>query len=475
MANFAKFLLVLFFLNSNFLYPESTSKKVENTPQKVETTTEEKETDNSPQINNEEEEAKKKEQEEIKKKEKELREMKVKVFWHGSAFLVISIASLLVIVNIFPKSEAYKKQQQRLDMAMKLQESGGLAGKISSPKVQVDFSPNATEIEKAPTLLKTEVTKVTEEIIKPTHTEVQVPVTKPSIPAVQANTNEIKFSNYSKVFETKSLIIENTCKELLNKLSSMVKTKSISIYFLHSDKFHAYMEKSLEIFTKYEAFRKNDLNDEVIKFLKNKMGAFSSNHSDAVLPLINKQELFGGVKIIFNEANPNLDITPIWAEIKNFAKNFEQVTNYNLSLQDTESSLFTLEHFQNIINYRITLDIPQNLTVVKIFQVLDRNKAMKEIVSAIKDVISKNPEAYKISEDSFALFLSHDERLKVSNSVGAILLKSKKTFSNLEFSVGSADFNSSYKLSNNWLERATLALNQAGKNQFKLYTDTVKS
>ncbi len=470
MANFVKFLLV-FFLISNLLYSGPIKKKEEPTPQKMETLIEEKEVEIPPQIN-EEEEAKKK-LEEIKKKELEIKEMKVKVFWHGSAFLVIAIASLLVIVNIFPKSEAYKKQQQRLDMAMKLQESGG--GKITSPKVQVDFSTNATEIEKVPTLLKTEITRVSEEVIKPTHTEVQVPVTKPSIPALPVNSNEIKLSNYSKVFETKSLVIENTCKELLNKLSSMIKTKSISIYFLHSDKFHAYMEKSLEIFTKYEAFRKNDLNDEVIKFLKNKMGAFSSNHADAVLPLINKQELFGGVKIVFLEPNANLDITPLWAEIKNFAKNFEQVTNYNLSLQDTESTLFTLEHFQNIINYRITLDIPQNLTVVKIFQIPDKNKAMKEIVSAIKDSISKNPEAYKISEDSFALFLSLDERQKISNSIGSIFSNAKKSIQNLEFSIGSADFNSAFKLSNNWLERATLAMNQAGKNQFKLYSDTVKS
>lgn len=466
MVNMLKFLLFFFLVIQVSIYSDPNEKKKEEQSQMKTESSEEVE---SQTISLEEEEAKKKE--ELKKKEAELKELKTKVFWHGTAFLIISIASLLVIVNIFPKSEAYKKQQLRLDQAMKQNEGGK---KVSSPKIQVDFSPNATEIEKVPTLLKTEVTKVSNEIA-PTHTSVNVPVTKPSIPALPVNVAEVKFSNYSKVFESKSLVIENTCKELLNKISSLVKTKSVGIYFLHSDKFHAYMEKSLEIFTKYEAFRKNDLNDEVIKFLKNKMGAFSSNHVDAVLPLINKQELFGGVKIIFTEPNPNLDISPIWNEIKTFAKNFDHVTNYNLSLQDTESSLFTLEHFQNIINYRITLDIPQNLTVVKLFQTEDKNKGMKELVSGIKDSISKTPEAYKISEDSFAMFLSIDERQKISNSTGAILLKAKKTFGNLEFSIGSADFNSGLKLSNKWLERATLALNQAGKNQFKLYTDTVQT
>jgi hypothetical protein len=388
------------------------------------------------------------------------------VYIYGTAFLIVSIGSLLLVVNIFPKGEAYKKQQQRLELAMKLQSNGG---KLTASNSVLDASTNATVMENMPTLLKTQITNV--DIPAPTHTSVNVPVTKPSIPAIDVQIPEIKSINYNKVFDSKSIAIENTCKDLLNKLSQIGKTKSVSIYFIHSDKFNCLMEKKSEIFTKYEVGKKADLNEEVIKFLRNKLGAFSSNHADAVLPLIHNKELFGGVKLEFIEANPNLNINPIWTEIKTFAKNFEQVTNYNLSVQDTETSLFTLDHFNNILNYRITMDIPQNLTLIKITSSTDKAKAQKEIIEGFKEILTKNPEAYKLSDDLIGVFLSLEERDKISKSTGAILLRAKKNILSLEFNIGSADYNNSMKFANKWYEEANQALNQSiglGKNQFKL-------
>lgn len=405
------------------------------------------------------------------------------VYIYGTIFLLTSIGSLLVIVNLFPKGEAYKKQQQRLDMAIKAQE-----GKITNSNInslESNSSTMRTEIldkNVTATALNVAVTNPSQPAISavnvnPAHTSMNVPVTKPSASSIPSTHAEVKIINYNKVFDSKSLVVENTCKDFLNKVSNMAKVKSISIYFVHSEKFNCYMEKKLEIFTKYDAGKKIDLNDEVIRFLKNKLGAFSSNHIDAVLPLINNNQLFGGVKIEFAVANPSLDINPIWSEIKSFAKYFEQSIHYNLSVQDTETSLFTLEHFNNILNYRITLEIPQNLSLVKVNVQTDKAKAQKEVVESIKEIIGKNPEAYKLSEDIIGLFLSVEEREKVVKSLPAIIIRARKHILNLEFNIGSADYNSAIKFANKWYERATTALQQSiasGKNQFKLFEEVKK-
>lgn len=396
------------------------------------------------------------------------------VYIWGTIFLALSMGSLLLIVNLFPKGEAYKAQEQRLKNLKKNLANAKSSENQDILKTSAESSSNLqTELEK--TSIQTKQETVAAPVLQSTHTSVSVPETKPSIPAINpAPQQECVVINYNKVFEAGTLTVETSCKDFMNKLSNTVKCQSMSLYFVHNQTFSCLMEKKLEIFTKYDAGKKTDLSDEILKYLKNKLGAFSSNHADAVLPLVNNNQLFGAVKLEFSNPLANLDINPIWSEVKAFAKYFDQTIHYNLSVQDNETSLFTLEHFNNILNYRVTLDIPQNLSIIKILNATDKTKTLKDISTCLKEVIGKKPEIYKLSEDLLGVFLTIEDREKISKSMGVLINLLKKNIVNVELAIGSSDYNSNIKFANKWYERATSALNasiQEGKNNFKLFTE----
>ncbi len=402
------------------------------------------------------------------------------VYMWGSIFLALSLGSLLLIVNLFPKGEAYKAYEIRMQNMRKNPQVAKSPEKENVLQSNTEASSNLqTEVEKTGIHTKPVTVPATAPVLQSTHTSVKVPETKPSIPAINpVPQQECVVINYNNVFDPTATSGETSCKDFINKLSNLIKCKSISIYFVHNQNFSCFIEKKGEIFTKLEAGKKIDLSDEILKFLKNKLGAFSSNHADAVLPLVNNNQLFGAVKLEFADPLANLDINPIWSEVKAFAKYFDQTIHYNLSVQDSETSLFTLEHFNNILNYRVSLDIPQNLSLLKILNSTDKVKTFKDISGCIKEVIGKKPEIYKLSEDMLGMFLTLEDRDKISKSMGILINLLKKNIVNIEIAIGSSDYNANIKFANKWHERATSALNasiQAGKNNFKLFVEPPKS
>lgn len=412
------------------------------------------------------------------------------VYIWGFIFLALSIGSLLLIVNIFPKTDAYKKQQEMFrKKLMESKKGAAVSGTSTEAAQKVSHDPETapTEIEKKQSENLTTAAAATA-APQPTHTSVKAPDTKPTIPPVKEEipkeqttpppSQECVLYNYNKVFEAKSPSLENSCKEFMTKLSSISKVKTIIIYFVRSDKFNGYLEKRGEVFTKFDAEMKIDITDDIVKFLKNKLGAFSSNHADAVLPLVHNNNLFGAVKLEFLEPISNPDINPIWSEVKSFARYFDQMLNYNVNVQDNETSLYTLEHFNNILNYRVTLDIKQNLSVIKILNTSDKMKTFKEIPESLNELFGKKPEVYKLSEDMVGIFLGYEDRDKLSKSVEELKGKLGKKIEKIDISVGSADYQADIKFAHKWYDRALTALNaanQAGKNQFKLFQDTPKS
>ena len=402
------------------------------------------------------------------------------VYLWGSIFLALSLGSLLLLVNLFPKGEAYKAYEQKMMHLRKKSSVPKSPEKENVLQSNTEASSNLiTEIEKTEIQTKPATVAATAPVLQSTHTSVKVPETKPSIPAINPlPQQECVVINYNNVFEPTATMGETSCKDFINKLSNLIKCKSISIYFVHSQAFSCYIEKKGDIFTKFEAAKKSDLSEEILKYLKNKLGAFSSNHADAVLPLVSNNQLFGAVKLEFADPLANLDINPIWSEVKAFAKYFDQTIHYNLSVQDNETSLFTLEHFNNILNYRVSLDIPQNLALLKILSTTDKAKTFKDISACIKEVTGKKPEIYKLSEDLLGMFLTLEDRDKLSKSMGILINLLKKNIVNIEIAIGSADYNANIKFANKWHERATSALNasiQSGKNNYKLFVEPPKS
>lgn len=397
----------------------------------------------------------------------------MEVYIWGTIFLALSLGSLLLIVNLFPKNDTYKAYEMRLkNLRKKPLPSTPENKNVVQPNIEAS-SNLQTDVEK--TEIQTKVQTAPVPVLQSTHTSVQVPETKPSIPAIHpVPPIECQIIDYNKVFELGAVIVENSCKEFLNKLPGIVKCKSISIYFVYNQKFSCLIEKKIEAFTKFEASKKMDLTDEVIKYLKNKLGAFSSNHADAVLPLVTNNQLFGAVKFEFTDPLDNLNINPIWSEVKSFAKYFDQTVHSNLSSTASENSILPLEQFNNILNYRVSLDIPQNLSILKVVKTTDKDRTLKDISPCVKEIIGKKPEIYKLSDDMFGMFLSIEDREKIGKSMGILINLLKKNIVSIEIAIGSSDYSSNIKFANQWYERVTNALNiamQSGKNNFKLFVE----
>lgn len=415
-----------------------------------------------------------------------------------------------MIVHLFPKSDAYKRQVSARNSAMKsglpttspkpkqekkkVEDTMGTTQAVeatpptisktlpntepvltaTTPEMETSTKPSITspsdtvsKIEKI-NEKKPEGTKTDQTVVPPTLPQVTTPRAKP--PQI-----ECKLMNYDQVFRTKHLDIENITKEFLNKLHGIQSCKSLSIYFLKNNQFVRYIEKKNDQFFYYNPVTERvDITEEVMKFLRKKLGAFSSTHSDAVLPMVNNDQLFGAVKMQFSEPKKNLDINPIWSEIKSFSRYYHQTFLFQSGNTDTNINVYSMEHFQNILNYRVTLDISQNLTLIKILNNPDPEKVMGQLGESLQEILGKKPEIYKVNQDTVAMFISIEFREKLGHSLKELLNSLRKTNKTLDLNIGSCDFNPSIKFPQKWNEKAMNALSEAvsaGVNNYKLYIE----
>ncbi len=404
------------------------------------------------------------------------------VYIWGSIFFCLAMGSLLLIVYLFPKNEIYKKQKQFQ------KEQRSRSQKISAPptpkKPEVEESIPTTSIPKteekkesltsqaALNSIRTELPKSTPSI--PNITKSETEVSKPSLsPKPQVASSELQVMSFDFLFKTKNLALENTIREFLSKVYLIVPSKSISIYFVKNQQFTRFIERKGESVNLYDPIaERSDFSEEVIQFLKKKLGAFSSTHSDVVLPLIAENQLYGGVKIVFIEPQKNFNIGPVWSEIKQFAKQFH-ATFLNIQTPEKDA-IFSIEHFQNILSYRVTLDIPQNLTLIKILNGADKSKSLNSLGDGLKEILGKKPEIYKLSEDTIGIVLTIEAREKLGKSLGDLLTKVRKQVNNVDLCVGSVDYHSKFQSPQKWFEKAQNALAEAvkaGPNNYKLLAE----
>jgi hypothetical protein len=242
-----------------------------------------------------------------------------------------------------------------------------------------------------------------------------------------------------------------------------------------SGQFTRYLEKKGDAFSNYDPITERaDISEDVVKFLRKKLGAFSSTHTDAVLPMVCNDELFGAIKIQFLEARKNMDINPVWNEIKSFAKHFHQAQAAKSPAQEKETNLYNLDHFNNILTYRITLEVPQHLSLIKISQTSDKVKLLSSFADALKEILGKRPEVYKVNEDTVGVFLNFENRDKLYKLFPDLLNNLRKNIKTVDLIGGGADFKNSYKVPGKWLEKAESALSESastGPNKYKLFIE----
>lgn len=286
------------------------------------------------------------------------------------------------------------------------------------------------------------------------------------------NKRNCEIYNSIKMFELHSYELDGICKDFLLKLSGFVVSKGLNLYFCDGENFFCYMEKNGTLFIKHENFEKSDITEDIIKYLQSKLGAFSSDHRDAFLPLIKENKLFGALKIQFNNPPSNFNITPLWGEVKEFSKYFFQSMVYQFSIRDDDTPFYNTQHFHSILNYRTNLNIQQNLTLIRVIKSTDTIKTFELLSECIREILSKKPEIYRVSNDVIGLFLEIEDRDKIVKSINGIVSKFKKFSYDIEISVGSADYHSNMRFPHKWLERANQSLTEAmnvGPNRYVLF------
>jgi hypothetical protein len=373
------------------------------------------------------------------------------IYLYGFGFFAISMGSLLLIVYLFPKSEAYKNQVEKFAKVKATTGTNSASSEDNFPKTET-----------IPKVRPTERLQTSE------HKTVEKPSVSP-LPQNQPSNVEIASQNF--VFDSVTQDFENQGMQILSKLSGLIDCKSIILYYVKDGVFVAYIEKKGDIYSKYNpSTERADVSDEVIKFLKNKLGAFSSNHTDAVLPLVFNQKLFGAIKFHFNEPKPGINISPIWNEVKGFAKTFYENSK---SSSGQTSHYYSLDQFQNILNYRINQQIPQSLSILKITKTSDSTKTLSLLPDAISKAMGKKPEIYKLSEDMLAMFLNSDEKNRLSATLSEVISNAKQSIITLELNLGFADYINDLKVGQQWYDRALIALGESiasGPNQIRTYS-----
>jgi hypothetical protein len=415
----------------------------------------------------------------------------VEVYIWGSIFLCLSLGSLLLVVYLFPKNETYKKQKADRES----QKVSKITAPVSPPKPVTEVLEKTTVTSMTAASVTTQVTQPVPTPTNPPTKETQhtiqteLPKTDPSIPSIPAITvkpsvpvtppappkpsGEILITSHDFLFRSKNSEVETMCREFLSKLLVIIPCKSMSIYFVKNGQFTRYIERKGDVISLYDPVtERSDVSEEVIKFLKKKLGAFSSTHADAVLPLVQGDQLFGAVKLIFNVPQKNFNINPVWSEIKSFAKFFHQA--FHPTQSQDKDALYSIEHFNNILSYRVTLDISQNLTLIKVINSSDRPKVISIIGDTLKDILGKKPEIYKVSEDTVGIFLTIEGREKLGRSLAEVLVKLRKQVKTVDLCVGSVDYSSHFKFPQKWYEKALQALGEAsaaGPNNYKLLVE----
>lgn len=263
--------------------------------------------------------------------------------------------------------------------------------------------------------------------------------------------------------------LDELIKEFLSKLNSLVVSKAVGLYFAKDEQFQSYMEKSGSLVVKNES-DKSSISEEIIGHLKKKQGAYSSDHTEAILPMLNEGKLFGAIKFKFDSPIEKLDINLVWGEIKNYTKKIVELMQTPTS---EDHSLYHLEEFYKTLENHFNQNTPQNLTLVKVLKGTHIGTTLHTLESKVPELVNaEEVQLFRISVDTVAIFFSIEERDVFSKSLKTLLPSLKKEDPELEICVGSADYHSSLKQAQKWYERTLNTLNEAigvGPNNYRLY------
>ena len=379
------------------------------------------------------------------------------VFIWGTIFFSISLGSLLLIVHLFPKSNTYKSQF--------IQEEP------SQP--ESEFS----EVEEEPVIDTLSTNKVNN---SSTFTSITSMDSVPNIPLIKTSENVLQSNsdkqspqklqppincitiNFDSVYKMRLLDVENICKEFIEKLNSITKTRSTSIYFIKNNLFVCYLEKKMNSFIEYDVTKeKIDLSQDIVSFLYKKLGAFSSTHSDAVLPLISNQELFGAIKIQFFNPIKNNEVNLIWKEIKHFSGLFYETYFSSPPIEQEESQTFSTSDFQKTLLKYFPNTGNSSLILLKIFKTKVATTIEFRVSAALRKILKNNIDIYKLNDDTYSFILNKETSTILENNIGMFIGELINEDPTLEICIANAFTTPTNKDIDDWYRAALVSLKVA--------------
>jgi hypothetical protein len=379
------------------------------------------------------------------------------VFIWGTIFFSISLGSLLLIVHLFPKSNTYKSQfiqeePSQPESEFSEVEEEPVIDTLSTNKV--NNSSTFTSITSMDSVSNIPLIKTPENVL-------QSNLDKQSPQKLQPPINCITI-NFDSVYKMRLLDVENICKEFIEKLNSITKTRSTSIYFIKNNLFVCYLEKKMNSFIEYDVTKeKIDLSQDIVSFLYKKLGAFSSTHSDAVLPLISNQELFGAIKIQFFNPIKNNEVNLIWKEIKHFSGLFYETYFSSPPIEQEESQTFSTSDFQKTLLKYFPNTGNSSLILLKIFKTKVATTIEFRVSAALRKILKNNIDIYKLNDDTYSFILNKETSTILENNIGMFIGELINEDPTLEICIANAFTTPTNKDIDDWYRAALVSLKVA--------------
>ena len=264
-----------------------------------------------------------------------------------------------------------------------------------------------------------------------------------------------KQNNITQIWPTQHMTSEE-------KLNSITKTRSTSIYFIKNNLFVCYLEKKMNSFIEYDVTKeKIDLSQDIVSFLYKKLGAFSSTHSDAVLPLISNQELFGAIKIQFFNPIKNNEVNLIWKEIKHFSGLFYETYFSSPPIEQEESQTFSTSDFQKTLLKYFPNTGNSSLILLKIFKTKVATTIEFRVSAALRKILKNNIDIYKLNDDTYSFILNKETSTILENNIGMFIGELINEDPTLEICIANAFTTPTNKDIDDWYRAALVSLKVA--------------
>ena len=340
--------------------------------------------------------------------------------------------------------------------------------KIQPSKSQ-SIEPEDTNYDTAPTEIPTTS-------ISDSYPKLNIPISQdiPKAPLMKKpqvghdSASSCRYVFFDSVFKMRLLDVENICKEFIDKLYT-AEIQSISLYFIKSGRFICYLEKKNNAFMEYNPQKeKADLLDNVLSLLNKKLGAFSASQSDAVLPLVYEDEIFGAIKLHFNKPTKNTEISNTWREIKIFSQSFYSIYFKfgEISIEETDTSD---DHFQNLLSSTFKSKALQGLCLVKWIKGANSELFFSQLTRKLNKFTKSENKVFQLNDNMYGFILSEVSLESVQDNIGIFMGELILDDPTLEFCIGCSTTSPLHSNHNDWYKSALQSLKNAvslGPNKF---------